>query len=687
MNYSYLLFFVFLFSLFTGDIFSESIDTKITQVRLYQNKAYVRRSGELDIKKHLTSFYIENIPESIIDRSINISFEPKKFPIKVKRVQVVEIIEKVFQNEQAKEAKIKYDELLKKLNLLNKEFSILISHKEKINSITAKKKESNFSVPEIQMNPSIWNTVQKTISVMLEENAKQEIAKLEEIDNLREELLVAEAKLDFYKRAEEKVRKKIIIDFQSSLREKIQFHVDYMVSGAEWYPHYAVKVDTVTKINSLFFYALVRNNTGEDWQNVDFSFSAADPNQNSDLPILKEWRIGYEEIQDDLKPQISPKQSRRRISEEKEMPSSKLDGQISDDSLSSDTLSTDDEEVENYKPRPRKKSEKKKFKPQEANEYSPQQTDIQAQSKNFLTNNAVQSRSFATENNLNSLKNDFQNLQDSFASRNYSDAIDYGKQAKEKILRLNERYRKELIQTSEKIEEISRRSAILQSNSKLGVNLISPISSSGGFDYRYFPKSKETILSDNSFNKIMINIENLNSELYYETSPISQKSVFMSASSLSRNKEPLLAGPLDIFVKEDFLGTSILNMTSKGEKLKFDLGPDNNIEVDRRETKYREKKGILSEKNSVKTSIEIQLKNKKNEKIQLRVIDRIPYTFDKDIEVELIHATHNPEKKNYGAFYFNISLNPGEEKKIQFEYIVKYPAKNILKEGSGAEIE
>lgn len=693
MNKKYFFVYILLLWAFSENLNSESIDTKITQVRLYQNKAYVRRSGELDLKKNSAEFSIESIPLSLINSSINISFEPKKFPIKVKRVQVIDVVEKVFQNDQAKEARKKYEELLRKLSLLNNEFSVLVSHKEKLNSITPQKKDTDFIQADVQMNTPIWNTVQKTVGVMLDENVRQEVAKLGEIDNLREELLVAEAKLDFYKKAEEKIRKKIKIDFQSSSKDKVQFHLDYMISGAEWYPRYAVKVDTATKINSLFFYALVRNNSGEDWKNVDLSFSAADPNQNSDLPILREWRIGYEEVQDEGYSRNDPKQDKGNDDYRKKKASPKSyaqkpsapSGKISN---AFDLDEKSEREEDRMPEKSRIKYEKNKMAEQSANEYNiPLQAEIQAQSKDFLLKNKVQSRSFATEENLNSLKSDFQNLQNSFRSRNYSSAIDYGKQAKEKILRLNDKHRKELAQTFEEIDEISKKSAILQSNSKLGDNLVSPVSSSGGFDYRYHPKSKETILSDNSFNKILISTENLNSELQYETSPLSQKSVFLSSTSLSRSKEPLLAGPLDLFVKEDFLGTSALNMTSKGEELKFDLGPDNNIEVDRRETRFREKKGIISEKNSVRTSIVITLKNKKSEKINLKVIDRIPYTFDKDVEVELLTATPAPEKKNYGSLYYNVSLGQNEEKKIQFEYVVRYPSKNILKERSGEEIE
>ncbi|MCE9499894.1 MAG: DUF4139 domain-containing protein, partial [Leptospira sp.] len=661
-------------------------------VRLYQDAAFIRRKGRLKREEIAErKFTISKLPASLQNKSISIYFEPKSAGIKLNKINVIETIDKVYQSEEAKKAKLHYDSLQQKLNLLNNEFSVITSHKKTLVGIVPKNKPplTNSHV-EINLAVSIWSSFQKMIRTLLDENARIEYSKLEEIDNVREDLVVAEAKLDYFKKAEQIVRKSIEVDYSASSIEDLKFTVEYLVYGAEWYPRYSVKVDTTSKINNLSFFALVKNNTGEDWKDIDLSFSAADLNLSYGVPALTEWRIGFQE--DDAKnfPQF---QSKIATGKAMPSPSAPRKGMVQKQDFGGlqaeeRSISDEDEYRSNDKllgGNDGKKEKEKRYK-KSANKAPAQEIvaqEAQALSKDILLQNNVNSRSFFTEENLNNLKSDYSNLKSSFQTQNYTSAIDFGKKAKEKFLRLNEKQRKELLQTQTDIEEITRRSQILEQNIKLGYQLIPPRTSSGGFDYRYSAKSNETILSDNSFNKVYISSEELPSQIQYESSPISQKSAFLTASSVSKNREPLLAGPLDLFVRENFLGTSNLNLTLRGEELKFDLGSDDDIQVERRETKFREKKGIISEKNAIRTNVIISVRNRKSENISVTIVDRIPHTLDKDVSIEMISSEPRLKIDANGIFRQPLNIRSGAEEKITFEFIVRYPSQNILRDKAG----
>jgi hypothetical protein len=67
------------------------------------------------------------------------------------------------------------------------------------------------------------------------------------------------------------------------------------------------------------------------------------------------------------------------------------------------------------------------------------------------------------------------------------------------------------------------------------------------------------------------------------------------------------------------------------------------------------------------------VRNNKNTKINIEVLDQIPLSKNKDIAVELVEyegAEYNPD---YGKLQWNIELAPGQTKKLKFVVSVKYP--------------
>ena len=55
------------------------------------------------------------------------------------------------------------------------------------------------------------------------------------------------------------------------------------------------------------------------------------------------------------------------------------------------------------------------------------------------------------------------------------------------------------------------------------------------------------------------------------------------------------------------------------------------------------------------------------------VQDQYPISVNKDIEVNDVKAADGQINKETGIITWNISLQPGAEKKLQISYAVKYP--------------
>lgn len=77
-----------------------------------------------------------------------------------------------------------------------------------------------------------------------------------------------------------------------------------MISGASWFPRYSLQLTEESRSGYLSWFALVRNDTGEDWEKVKLFFTASNPDLDIDLPIVSEWRIQTQTSTEDSKQQV-----------------------------------------------------------------------------------------------------------------------------------------------------------------------------------------------------------------------------------------------------------------------------------------------------------------------------------------------------------------------------------------------
>ena len=73
-----------------------------------------------------------------------------------------------------------------------------------------------------------------------------------------------------------------------------------VISQASWQPSYDVRLSPDAKTAELTFRAMVRQQTGEDWKNIDLTLSTARPATGGAPPELYPWRISF------FRPQPSP---------------------------------------------------------------------------------------------------------------------------------------------------------------------------------------------------------------------------------------------------------------------------------------------------------------------------------------------------------------------------------------------
>ena len=128
-----------------------------------------------------------------------------------------------------------------------------------------------------------------------------------------------------------------------------------------------------------------------------------------------------------------------------------------------------------------------------------------------------------------------------------------------------------------------------------------------------------------------------------------------------------------MYFEGTYLGKTYLDLGSVADTLSVSLGKDNGIKVARKLVKeFSTRKFIGSNRTEIK-DYEISVRNNKKVAVTIRVLDQIPVSTTREITVEDVKAPDGQIDKDSGIVTWTITLQPGQEKKLNLEYSVKYP--------------
>jgi len=118
-----------------------------------------------------------------------------------------------------------------------------------------------------------------------------------------------------------------------------------------------------------------------------------------------------------------------------------------------------------------------------------------------------------------------------------------------------------------------------------------------------------------------------------------------------------------------------------GEKGKFklSLGVDENVKVKRSAHAKEEKKGFFSSDRRRKVTVNIELKNMRDENITCKLEEMLPHIVKKGVSVKLTKegttATVKLKKENTSKLIYTVKLKKGETKTITYTYEIIHPKK------------
>lgn len=208
----------------------------------------------------------------------------------------------------------------------------------------------------------------------------------------------------------------------------------------------------------------------------------------------------------------------------------------------------------------------------------------------------------------------------------------------------------------------------------------------GQFDVRYVARGLADVPSDARSHRLVLQTASAKSRMRLRTVPVESPEVYREVTVDNPFGQPLLAGPMDVLVNGAFVNRGSLPRVGKGGKLTLGLGAEQRIRVARNEHLSEDTVGLLKGTTRIAHRVTIDLASALGYPAEVRVIDRVPKPGDDEVEVSDVIAA--PEATDYdqadrsdpieGGLSWVLSVPPGGETSIQFEYTVEIPSKREL---------
>lgn len=178
----------------------------------------------------------------------------------------------------------------------------------------------------------------------------------------------------------------------------------------------------------------------------------------------------------------------------------------------------------------------------------------------------------------------------------------------------------------------------------------------------------------------LVEIKNfdINATYQYAVAPKLSTDVFLTAKVTDWNKYNFLSGQANLYFESTYIGKSFINTNSTADTLSLSLGVDKNIVVTRKPlNEFTERQGLGSNKKETR-DWRIEIRNRKNQLVNLLVEDQVPVSQNSQIMVDTQELSGGQLDKATGKIQWSFALKPQSDKKIELKYQVKYPKNQFL---------
>ena len=411
------------------------------------------------------------------------------------------------------------------------------------------------------------------------------------------------------------------------------FTLTYYVRNAGWFPSYDIRSGGLSEPVEISYKANIFQNTREEWKNVALTLSSSNPTTGSIAPQLKTWWLDYGMAPPRYNPSLTSNTVSGTVFDEQREPligASVL--------VPGTTVGTS--------------------------------TDVQGRYSVTVPNGASslqfnyigyksQTRAIAG-NTMNVVMQEDNAQLDEVVVTGYGSAPSAaltgrvaGVQARNKAAtRTVEMEFADFAEESDVME-------VGQTQTQLG--------------YEFEIRQPYTIPSDGKSVAAEIGRYRLPATYTYRSTPKIDKDAFLVAEATDWAKLNLLEGEANVYFENTFVGKSILSPREAGDTLRFSMGRDRGIRIERtKESDYSARRAIGSNQTQ-SMGWKLAVRNTRTEPVTLILTDQLPVSRNSSITVTEEELSGGTLDKETGTVTWRLELKPGEQRELKLRYAVKYP--------------
>ncbi|MDP2806556.1 MAG: DUF4139 domain-containing protein, partial [bacterium] len=199
-----------------------------------------------------------------------------------------------------------------------------------------------------------------------------------------------------------------------------------------------------------------------------------------------------------------------------------------------------------------------------------------------------------------------------------------------------------------------------------------------GTSYVFVTPGDNNIPSDGEPHKIPIAFETLDAEFEYSAAPRLKQYAYLKGKVKNTTEYPFIAGDINVFFGNNFVGASSINSITPSEKFDVSLGIDEGLKITRQKVK-----DLTEGTKKIKRTYgyKITVKNLKKDKNIITVNEQYPVSKNDKIKVKLVspkfdspEAEFGVKEKANGMIEWKFQIDPQGKQELELEYIIEYPS-------------
>ncbi|HRK52497.1 MAG TPA: DUF4139 domain-containing protein [Cyclobacteriaceae bacterium] len=261
------------------------IDSKITNVTVFLNKAQVTREVKTRIEAGKMDLILSGLTSQLDPSSIQVAGKGSFLILGIRHQQnYLNEFNVPVKLKALKDSLIYYQRNLSleqsQKEILNKEEQMLLSN-QKIGGTN-----QNLTVAELRAMADFYRS---RLGEIVNSRMKQD----EKVKSINEHILRLQRQINSENELYSKNTSEIVISVSANSTTAATLEVNYVVANAGWYPIYDLRAINTKSPIQLNYKANVFQRTGEEWKNVNLILSTANPNQSGLKPELYPWYLDF----------------------------------------------------------------------------------------------------------------------------------------------------------------------------------------------------------------------------------------------------------------------------------------------------------------------------------------------------------------------------------------------------------